>query len=84
MRTDKTESACVGDFIVTNDLFSVKVDGVQRVKTGLPGIIVHKLQNGSFGIRFGDGHAWTVNISNMLSGEFGYYLDRNQFDLDND
>ncbi len=84
MRQDKLENACVGDFIITNELFIVTVNGVKKVKSGLPGVIVHKNSVGAFGIRFGEGHAWTLNISNMLSGETGYYLKREQFDLDNE
>ena len=78
------QKACIGDFIITNNNFTTNLGGTAKIKAGLPGIIVCILATGRFGIRFGKGHAWTVNINNILSGEFGYFLERNQFELDNE
>lgn len=83
MKKGSEDEPKIGDFIVTNNLFSVNGDKQRQILSGLPGIIVHK-ENGRFGVRFGKGHSWTSNIHNMLSGPWGYILDKQQFDLDNE
>lgn len=73
----------VGDFVLTNEFFSISENGKDVVKEGLPAVIVQE-ENDKFLCRFGKGHSWTKNYKNLFSDKYGYYLSEHEFEIDND
>lgn len=88
MKKQEDAEANIGDFIVTNENFTVLSKDKKRVvkKAGFSGIILFKEKNSSnetvYGILFGDGLNWCFNLKNQLTNPSGCWLKRSQFLLD--
>lgn len=72
----------VGDFIITNYLFTVNDSGVERSMDGLPAVIIQE-ENDKYLCRFGKGHSWTENYNDLFSDKLAYLLSEEEFDIDN-
>ncbi len=78
----KKETPKLGDFIVTNENFFPSENGYPIEMSGVPGVIV-RVEDDKYLCRFGQGHAWTLNVDNLFSDDYGCILTEDEFDIDN-